>query len=293
MNYKAQIDAVLHYINSQIQRDWSKEPENTFNNATSIAKLMDIACLSKRNFQLVFKEYIGETAGEYIDRIRMEYGVLLLKENRYSNKEIAERLGWANDTAFYNAFKKRNLQSPTKYKAERFELNTYVEFDKVDYTLIELPETPIIFFLYNGSYDDYTTDFFEEESWERLRQYAQQNDWLPEKEEYWGVCYDDRDITIDNKCRFYAGLTVNHLPKMKVTDEIKSMYFPKEKYAVYIHKGPYEELDSFYNAILHQIPDGYNLSDGLILERYLNSVTDTLEEGLLTEILLPITKKLL
>ncbi|MDL2223667.1 GyrI-like domain-containing protein [Bacteroidales bacterium OttesenSCG-928-M11] len=288
MNYKAQIDTVLHYINLQVQKDWSAEPDNAFNDATSIAKLMGIACMANRNFQLVFKEYIGETIGKYVNRIRMEYGALLLKENRYSHKKIAERLGWANDTAFYNAFKKKNLQSPAKYKAERFELNSDTKFDKVDYTLIELPETPIIFFLYNGSYDDYASDLFEEESWERLHQYAQQNDWLPEKEEYWGVCYDDRDITIDGKCRFCAGLTVNHLPKMKVTNEIKSMYLPKAKYAVYIHKGPYEELDSFYNAILHQIPDGYNLGDGLILERYLNSTTDTSEENLLTEILLPV-----
>ena len=58
MNYKAQIDTVLHYINSQIQKDWSAEADNAFNNATSIAQLADIACLSKRNFQLMFKSYI-------------------------------------------------------------------------------------------------------------------------------------------------------------------------------------------------------------------------------------------
>ena len=55
MNYKAQIDTVLHYINSQIQKDWSAEADNAFNNATSISQLADIACLSKRNFQLMFK----------------------------------------------------------------------------------------------------------------------------------------------------------------------------------------------------------------------------------------------
>ena len=50
------------------------------------------------------------------------------------------------------------------------------------------------------------------------------------------------------------------------------MYLPKANYAVYTHKGPYDKLESFYNAILQQIPKGYDLSEGLILERYLNSI---------------------
>ena len=73
MNYKAQIDTVLHYINSQIQKDWSAEADNAFNNATSIAQLADIACLSKRNFQLMFKSYMKETVKQYVNRLRNEY----------------------------------------------------------------------------------------------------------------------------------------------------------------------------------------------------------------------------
>ena len=68
------------------------------------------------------------------------------------------------------------------------------------------------------------------------------------------------------------------------------MLLPKSRYAVYVHKGAYDELDSFYDAILQQIPDGYLLGEDLILERYLNSVADTPETDLLTEVLLPVVK---
>lgn len=161
MNYKAQIDLVLHYINLQIQRDWSTEPDNTFNDATSINKLIEIACLSKRNFQLIFKSYMKETVKQYVSRLRIEYGLQLLKENRLSQKEIAEHIGWANDTAFYNAFKKKYVQTPISYRTDRFSLSGDVELKKMEYTLMELPETPIIFFVYQGSYTDYSSDLFK------------------------------------------------------------------------------------------------------------------------------------
>lgn len=272
----------------QIHRDWSLEPDGAFNESICINALSKVACLSKRNFQLVFKSVMKESPGRYINRVRLEYGLQLLKEKRYTQKEIAERTGWTNDTAFYNAFRKRYWQSPTKYKLDKFASD--VVLDKIGCSLLELTERPIIFLIYQGSYVDCVSECFEERSWERLYEYALSHDLLPEAAEYWGICYDDWEITVDEKCRFYAGLTVRHLPKLKVTDEIKTMLLPKSRYAVYVHKGTYDELDSFYDAILQQIPDGYLLGEDLILERYLNSVADTPETDLLTEVLLPVVE---
>ncbi len=288
MNYKSHIETVLHYINMQIRRDWSLEPDGAYQDSICIDALSKVACLSKRNFQLVFKSIMKESPGQYVNRIRLEYGLQLLKEKRYTQKEIAERTGWTNDTAFYNAFRKRYWQSPTMYKLDKFASDTV--WGKIGCSLLELAERPILFLLYQGCYTDCASECFEERSWERLYEYALSHDLLPETTEYWGICYDDREITVDEKCRFYAGLTVRHLPKLKVTDEIKTMLLLKSRYAVYVHKGAYDELDSFYDAILQQIPDGYLLGEDLILERYLNSVADTPETDLLTEVLLPVVE---
>lgn len=290
MDYRAQIESVLHYINEQIRRNWSYEADNAFNEVMLIEKLAKKACLSERNFQIYFKIFTGETVGQYINRLRIEYAMQLLKENRYSQKEIAERTGWANDTAFYNAFKKRHNLPPAKYKKERLCVDFEADFEEVAYRIEELKDTPIVFFMYSGGYDGFVSDYFEEESWDILYEFAKANDLLPEKEECWGVCYDDQDITKDENCRFYAGVSVKNMPKLKITDRIKSNILPQGKYAVYTHKGSYAELDSFYNAILRQLPEGYILGEGLILERYLNGATDTSENDLLTEVLLPVIR---
>ena len=124
MNYKSHIETVLHYINMQIRRDWSLEPDGAYQDSICIDALSKVACLSKRNFQLVFKSIMKESPGQYVNRIRLEYGLQLLKEKRYTQKEIAERTGWTNDTAFYNAFRKRYWQSPTMYKLDKFASDT-------------------------------------------------------------------------------------------------------------------------------------------------------------------------
>lgn len=94
MDYQSHIETVIHYINMQIRHNWSLESDDAFNESTCINTLSQVACLSKRNFQLVFKSIMKESPGQYINRVRLEYGLQLLKEGRYSQKEIAERTGW-------------------------------------------------------------------------------------------------------------------------------------------------------------------------------------------------------
>ena len=83
-------------------------------------------------------------------------------------------------------------------------------------------------------------------------------------------------------------MTISKPIKSRLTDEVKYMTLPAQEYAVYTHKGAYNKLDSFYKIFMLNIPQGYDLSNGLILERYLNSPSDTAESELLTEVLLPI-----
>ena len=160
MNYKSHIETVLHYINMQIRHDWSLEPDEAFNESISIDMLSRVACLSRRNFQLVFKSVTKETPRQYINRVRLESGLQLLKVKRYSQKEIAERTGWTNDTAFYNAFRKKYLQSPAKYGLGKF--NSSIVSGPVGCSLLEFAERPIVFLIYQGCYADYASGCIEE-----------------------------------------------------------------------------------------------------------------------------------
>lgn len=286
--YKGQIVLVLHHINMMVQCDWTGSDANAFEKETSIEHLSKISGICKRNLYIYFSAYIHETVGQYKNRIRLEYALQLLKEGKYTQSEIAERIGLSNDTALYNIFQKKLNTTPANYKAQFLTEPIMQNVSTVDCEIIDLPETPVLFLSYIGNYDDYASTLFEEDSWDKLYNYASTNNILPINEGYWGICYDDTGITNVDKCRFYACITITKSIKSRLVDEIKNMTLPTGKYAVYIHKGSYNELHSFYKSTLLSIPQRYVLGNGLILERYLNSPNDTPESELLTEVWIPI-----
>lgn len=288
--YKGQITAVLHHINMMVQQDWTSSDVNAFEKETSIENLAKISGICKRNLHIYFPAYTDETVGQYKNRIRLEYALQLLKENKYTQSEIAERIGFANDTALYNIFRKKLNTTPANYKAQFLAEPIMQDVPVIDCKIVDLPETPVLFLSYIGNYEDFASTIFEEDSWDKLYEYVSANNLLPEKEEYWGICYDDTGITDTEKCRFYACMTIVKPIKSRLTDEIKCMMIPPHKYAIYTHKGSYDQLDSFYKTIMLNIPQSYILGDEPILERYLNSPAKTAESELLTEVLLPIAQ---
>lgn len=287
--YKAQLDSVLHYINQQIQRDWTNTNSNTFNQAVRKEILAEIACMSLRNFQLYFKSYFKEPFGEYIDRLRREFALQLIQEGQFTHAEIAERVGYANDTALYNVFKKKYQYTPSEYKDLISEKRKAIT-DTIDCRIEILRDKSVLFLSYIGDYNNLSSSIFEEGSWDKLYDFAFSQNILPTNEEYWGIYYDNQDITYSEKCRFYACLTISNLIPRKITDEIKCMTIPSSLYAVFTHIGAYEGLEHFYDVAIQNIPLEYRLNDNLILERYLNSPTDTPDSELVTELWMPIEK---
>jgi AraC-like DNA-binding protein len=63
-----------------------------------------------------FKEQIGETFSNYLEKTRMEHAIRLLRENRLSINEIVERVGYSNTNTFYKAFKRIYGASPREYQ---------------------------------------------------------------------------------------------------------------------------------------------------------------------------------
>lgn len=289
-NYRGQISAVQHYINEQVQQDWTNSDNNAFNAATHKDILAKIACMSPRNFQLYFKSYLNETYGAYIDRIRLEYALQLFQDGDLSNAQIAERIGYANDTALYNVIKKKRNTTPSQYKLEVAK-QLQPSAVRVESRLEILEEKYVLFLSYVGDYSTFSSSKFEERSWDKLYDFAQAHDVLPDHEEYWGICYDNSNITDLDKCRFYACLAVTEHFCSKLTDEIKCMTIPSAQYAVFTYLGAYENLDKFYDQAIQNISEGYQLSDDLILEHYINSPTDVSSDKLVTELWLPITQR--
>ena len=291
-SYQGQIETILHYLNSMIQKNWTGKTADEFNRLLSIPELAKIACMSVRNLQLMFKAYTSETLHQYIIRTRMEYAQQLLKDNNMSITEIYEYIGFANQSAFNNTLQKKYNLTPRELQKKLLE-TAHVYPSPISPCRIVEPETiPVLFLSYIGDYETCNTAAFETETWDYLHKYAEENSLLPDKEDYWGIAYDDTDITSSEKCRFYACMTIQKETGFNpsLTSQIKYMELPQSTYAVYTHQGDYVLLDAFYETILKQLPQSYRLGETPVLEHYLNSPTDTDTKGLLTEIWIPIVR---
>lgn len=288
--YQGQIDEVLHYINSMIQKKWTCSNSDAFNHSIAISTLANVAEMSRRNLQLIFKAYMGETLHQYIIRLRIEFALQLYKEGNMTGTEISEYIGFANQPALNNIFQKKYNQTPQERLLELSQKSHDYPLPISPYHIVESESTSILFLTHIGNYDTCNSISFEESNWELLYKYAKQNELLPEREEYWGIAYDDTDITPINKCRFYSCITIQDGKSFTIprSSSIKCMKLPKAMYSVYTHQGPYSLLDSFYETILKQLPPHYYLGESPILEHYLNSPIDTDSQELLTEIWIPI-----
>lgn len=288
--FRGQINAVLDYINVQIRKDWTGSTSLAFCKAVSIETLSKKAGMSQRNFQIWFNTFQKTSVAEYIFRLRREYALQLIKEEEFTYSQIAQRIGLVDVTTLYNMFRLKfecnsseDIEQSNKAKQQLSET--------ISYEFRTLHETPILFLSYIGNYNMIADSVFEVNCWERLYEFALEHDLLPIDEEYWGICFDNRNTTDPEKCRFYACLSINKIHDTKETDEIKCMIIPSATYAVFTYKGDYGLLDDFYEVALENIPAGYTLNDNLFLERYLTNAIDTACKDLVTELWIPLSKE--
>jgi len=91
-NYQKSIDSVLTHIDANL----FETPE--------LDKLAAIANLSKFHFHRIMKAFLNEPLGSYINRIRLETAVKLLRYSSQPINEIAYRVGYHTPSAFSKVF---------------------------------------------------------------------------------------------------------------------------------------------------------------------------------------------
>ena len=75
-----------------------------------------IACISPFYFQRVFKQVFTYSPSQYLERIRMEKAINLLKTNQLSIKEIAFQVGFSDLQYFSRRFKKHFGNTPSQIR---------------------------------------------------------------------------------------------------------------------------------------------------------------------------------
>lgn len=98
------IAKALGAMHEQLRKPWT------------LAALAKIAGLSRAAFALRFVDAVGETPMKYLLRCRMRHAMTLLRDERKSLAQIAQRVGYASEAALSNAFKRHTGVAPGVYR---------------------------------------------------------------------------------------------------------------------------------------------------------------------------------
>lgn len=151
----------------------------------------------------------------------------------------------------------------------------------------QLKPIPVLCVRKRGSYTEAA-----EAAWSQLMRFTYGNKLMNPETKSYGICHDDPSVTESENIRYVA--CVSESPSVELDDGIESDVIEGGLYAVFLHKGSYQNLPETYAAIYRQWlgESDYQLRDLPPFERYLNrDPRKTKPENLKTEIYIPVTKK--
>lgn len=112
------------FIIFQGQREHKDEPvkkaqefiEKNYSNKITVDRLAEMFALSRRSLERRFKKATQNTIVEYIQRVKMEVAKKALETGQKNIGEVMFDVGYADDKAFRNTFKKITGISPVQYR---------------------------------------------------------------------------------------------------------------------------------------------------------------------------------
>jgi AraC family transcriptional regulator len=280
--YRKKVDVVLQYIH------------NHLNENISIKELAEYAGISFFHFHRILKGALNEPLGTYIDKVRLDTAVKLIRYSEESINSISAKIGYNDISSFSKAFSKEFGISPQEFKSNReMLLNTHVDYridskgnldSEVKPKIIFLPAKKVIYIRVIGEYGGKEVL----EAWEQLVNFIMQHKLLGWNPEFFSIYYDDPDSVERGKC--ISDLCFTTKKDIDEHDAFKSNHIEGGKYAVFRYKGPYERLWELYDKIYGDwlLSADYKLRDVPAIEKYINYSPKTKPDDLLTEIYIPI-----
>jgi len=101
----APITRALNVIATNPFRDWGAR------------ELAGHAGLDYTSFRALFREHVGESVHEYLQRVRLQQAEVLLSDQRLRVKEVAQRLHFKSEHYFSHFFRQRTGMTPTEYRS--------------------------------------------------------------------------------------------------------------------------------------------------------------------------------
>lgn len=279
-DHKQRIQRVINHI------------QNNIDQPLKIQELANMSFYSQFHFHRIMRSYLGEPLGEYIKRKRLETAVFLLKITDKKIAEISMKVGYENTPSFNKAFKQHFGISPTEYRSDsmrelefNFNNNKYYIMKNLKSAQPKIKTIKPEKVIYTTELGDYNVSAGK--AWTRISEFAQKKRLFGFRTKFYGISYDDPDVTPADKLRYDACMTVSK--KVEAEGDIGVKELPGGKYAIFLHLGPYDQLKSSYDYIFGKwvIENNIELSNAPCMEKYLNNAEKTKPEKLKTEIMIP------
>lgn len=264
---------------------------DNFKDKTSMKSLIEITGMSERSLRKWFKLYTGQNVSKYANSRRAEYAARIFRLFPTTSKsEVAQIIGLNSSTAIYPFMRKHGVNDIDHLKNTDRRDNYSIPF-----RFEQLPNCIMFYMQDECHYNECSNIDFELSHWEIIEKYVINKYPQAEIIGYIGFAIDkylenDIESGIFISGILYKNTISVHVSK-NVFGEIGSLLIPSNKYAVFSHRGTYEELSVFYQLVLDTLHTNNNLhikKSSLIMEKYINSPTDTPAEELSTEIWIPL-----
>jgi AraC family transcriptional regulator len=264
--------------------------------------LAGLACFSPFHFHRIFKGMIGESVMEYVRRLRLERAATQLKLGSRPVTRIALDAGYETHEAFTRSFKALFGLSPSRFRSGK-KMRLAAQLTKVHYRnegtlenfrtvspggktmdvqIKKMEPKRVAFLRHVGPYSEVG------QTWDRLLMLLGKDGWIGGNSEFIGVCYDDPEVTPQEKIRYDACVTVDD--SFEPFDDIGALVIPGGEYAMMTHFGPYDKLNETYARLLGQwIPrSGRELRSTPCFEAYLTDPHGTDPNDNLTDVYAPL-----
>lgn len=263
-----------------------------------LVQLGYISGYSHFHINRIFLAHTGETLGIFIRRLRLGRAIQWLLGTRNSITDIALMSGYDTPAAFTKAFRQCYGVPPSQVRKYGEIPKIQIKNEDLRIRLRSILMEPEIRFLsekriLNVERKGLINNNFNktaDRAFSILTAFIRLENLWGMVETCLGITPDDGSEVPANESRYIAGYFLKEGAEVEPRGEVKILIYPAGNYAVFLHKGPYENLWQTWNSIYRDwLPiSGLTLRDQAPFEVYLNEKRRTQTHELKTEIYIPI-----
>ena len=260
-------------------------------------KLGSVSGYSHFHINRIFLAYTGETLGAFIRRLRISQTINLLLNSNVRITELAFKSGYETPAAYTKAFRQFYGIPPSQVRKQgkapgiilknenlRVQMRSILMEPEIQF----LPEKRILCVERRGLLNN---DFNKaaDNAFSVLNAFIRLENLWGKLGDCLGITPDDDDVPI-SQSRYIAGYFIKDNTTVETRGEVKILSLPAGNYAVFLHRGPYENLWQTWNSIYRDwLPiSGHTLRNQAPFEVYLNDKRRTQQKDLKTEIYIPV-----